>query len=203
MKKSIGVLAALLLVGSVFALPASAAPPTVTEGVEVTDVFGDPEDVWAADAQSTIRRTPNGMTVYMDAQGLDPDNVYSMWWFIIADVVKLEGECVPGSIFVLNATGAVANSHGDATFAGHLSTGPIGEANGADILANVPIASADGSFDDPLMSHVYNILVDHGDKHDLQDGTTVEENMHTIIGGLGDILFHDNLPAELAAFCGE
>jgi hypothetical protein len=185
---------AVMLVG--LAAPALAAAPDVQNGIEVSMPFDYPTetDAWPADGVSTFRRTANGMSVHLDAEGLEPNHVYSAWWLIAADVVKGDDGCFPTDIFELNATGAVANKKGDATFAAHISTGPIGPVDGEVILTNEqPTAGyGNGALDDPLRNHVNVILIDHGPKDDLQVGN-VAQNMFTILGGMPPPdLIHDS-----------
>src|SRR5260370_1629194 len=77
-------------------------------------------------------RNDNGITCVIHTSGLVPGDVYSVWWVL------------PDELLTLNATGGIAGDDGTATFAGHLSTGPIPAADGSVVLS-----SGDGSFDQP------------------------------------------------------
>lgn len=192
-KLRVALIAVMLMAGLIggVAAPVSAAAPDVSQGVEVASAPGGaPGDFWDANGSSTFKRTKNGMTIHFKVEGLDPNHVYSAWW-IIADVAKIDGECGAQDFFVLNATGAVANKHGKATFSGRLANGPIGEPNGEDILARVEMGpEADGEVE-ALRTHAWIEIVDHGDKDELLEGN-VAQNMFTILGAVGPSLVHDS-----------
>src|SRR5262249_4267778 len=90
-------------------------------------------------------RNNNGITCVIQTSGLIPGDVYSVWWVI------------PDESLVLNATGGRAGDDGTATFAGHMSTGPIPAADGSVVLS-----SGDGSFDQPRSDTVTVIIRHHG-----------------------------------------
>lgn len=189
-KLRVAIIAVMLMAGLIggVAAPVSAAAPEVSQGVEVLEWPGPSSPVlsWDAEGTSTFKRTKNGMKIHFKVEGLDPNHVYSAWW-IIADVGE---DCTPQEFFVLNATGAVSNKHGKATFSGRLGDGPIGAVNGEDILVNEQIGpEADGEVE-ALRTHAWIEIVDHGDKHEL-DGT-VAQNMFTILGAVGPSLVHDS-----------
>ncbi len=90
-------------------------------------------------------RNDNGITCVIHTSGLVPGDVYSVWWVL------------PDELLTLNATGGIAGDDGTATFAGHLSTGPIPPADGSVVLS-----SGDGSFDQPRADTVTVIVRHHG-----------------------------------------
>jgi hypothetical protein len=173
----------------VLAMPASAAAPETLEGAE-SDDFGS-----TAEGTSQIRRTANGMSLDFDVEGLTPGNVYSVWWVVF----DINGTCAQDNddFYVLNATGGIANQSGEATFRAHLSNGPVGPANGEDVLVSAPFGE---DFLTALDTHVFSVVVDHGARDDLSEGT-VAENMRTIIGAVGDVLEHDNASGFIRDNC--
>ncbi len=90
-------------------------------------------------------RNNNGITCIIHTSGLVPGDVYSVWWVL------------PDESLILNASGGIASDDGTATFAGHLSTGPIPAADGSVVLS-----SGDGSFDQPRTDVVTVIVRHHG-----------------------------------------
>ena len=170
-------------------VPASSAPAETLEGTHVDD-FGS-----GATGSSHITRTDNGMSLFWNVEGLAPGNVYSVWWIVF----DINGTCEQDNddFYVLNATGGIANPNGEARFRAHLSDGPVGPANGEDVLASFPFGEDYLTAQD---THVFNVVVDHGPRDDLSEGT-VAENMHTIIGAVGDVLEHDNASGYIRENC--
>ena len=76
------------------------------------------------------------MSLDFDVEGLTPGNVYSVWWVVF----DINGTCAQDNddFYVLNATGGIANESGEATFRAQLSNGPVGPANGEDVLVSAP-----------------------------------------------------------------
>ena len=107
------------------------------------------------------------------------------------EVPDVNGTCEQDDddFYVLNATGGIADEKGEADFRAYLQNGPVGPANGEDILASFP-GPGDGAIN-ALQTHVFTVVVDHGPIGELTEGT-VAENMHTIIGAVRDVLIHDN-----------
>ncbi len=128
--------------------------------------FGDVQ----GDGTASIVRTRNGISVTVNATGLNPGNAYSMWYIVIEN----------GDEIVVHAAGSVVGGSGNASFASHLSTGPIGAVNGTTILVN----DGDKSFDDPLGALVILHVVDHGSAG--VDGPgTIPENIREFTGADG------------------
>ena len=178
---------AVMLAG--LAAPASAAPPETLTGTE-SDDFGS-----TAEGTSHIRRTANGMSLTFDVEGLTAGNVYSVWWVVF----DINGTCAQDNddFYVFNATGGIANKKGEASFRAQVSNGPVGPANGEDVLVSAP----DGDdYLTALDTHVFSVVVDHGPRDDLSAGT-VAQNMHTIIGAVGDVLEHDNASGFIRDNC--
>lgn len=153
-----------------------------TDGVLVFDASGD------GGSTSSLVRNDNGLTVRVSAQGLTPGNAYTVWWIVLEDDFN--------DVMVLNASGGLAGSAGTANFAGHLSTGPIGEVDGETIL----FVEGDGSFDDPRGALVITVVVDHGPAIPGLIGAQIS----TIVGGCvenfgspfcPDALVFENAPA--------
>lgn len=90
-------------------------------------------------------RNDRGITCIIQTSGLVPGDAYSVWWVI------------PTESLILNASGGLAGGDGTATFAGHLSTGPIPPADGSVVLS-----SGDGFFDQPRTDAVTVIIRHHG-----------------------------------------
>ncbi len=149
-RRLIMVLAVVGMVMGVMA-PAAVGAPADRETVDepFAEVFGD-------GGSASIVRTDSGISVRVHAEGLRPGNAYTAWFAVFDDVTcNLDGENgFPGGI-LLNMAGHVVSGGGTATFAGHLSAGPIGD--GDDILL-----PDDGSFDNPLDACVDIHIVNHG-----------------------------------------
>jgi hypothetical protein len=180
---------AVMLVG--LAAPASAVQPETAGGFEVEVPFGAPDNYWDADGTSSTLRNADGMSLSWDVEGLVPGNVYSVWW----GVANVTSECAPsGDIYVFNATGGIANSMGEAHFRSHINTTPP-RGQFPDVLR------FEGGGDiTPLMSHVFNVVVNHGPLG--SNEFTTAQNMHSILGATAtdefpdeptaDVLIHDN-----------
>ena len=178
---------AVMLAG--LAAPASAAPPETLAGTESND-FGS-----TAEGTSHIRRTANGMSLTFDVEGLIAGNVYSVWWVVF----DINGTCAQDNddFYIFNATGGIANKKGEATFRARVSNGPVGPANGEDVLVSAP---AGDDYLTALDTHVFSVVVDHGPRDDLSEGT-VAQNMHTILGAVDDVLEHDNASGFIRDNC--
>ena len=124
------------------------------------------------DGMATLVRNQNGISLQVHSTGLTSGNAYTAW-FIVFDGEPFADD----GLIVVHAAGHVVGGNGRATFAGHLSTGMIGEANGTDILFNI----GDKSFDNPMSSHVLVHIVDH----DPAVPGTIPENIHEITGEVG------------------
>ena len=124
------------------------------------------------DGTASLVRNKNGISLQVHSNGLTPGNAYTAW-FIVFDGEPFDND----GLIVVHAAGHIVGGNGNATFAGHLSTGEIGEPNGTDILANI----GDGSFGNPLGSHVLIDIVDHGPAV----AGTIPENIHEITGAIG------------------
>jgi len=168
-------LAAVTILG-LFPAAAVAAPAERTPG-ELSPVLPAPvpppgcTGLDGAGGTSSVVRNANGITMQVRATGLEAGHIYSVW-FIVID----SDDSLPN---VVNAAGGIVNKHGKASFAGHLSAGPIGAVNGQDILGN----DTNSSFDDPLGATVILHVIDHGAPGSNEWSNS--ENMHTIQGAVG------------------
>jgi len=119
---------------------------------------------------ATLLRNKNGISVQIHSTGLTPGNAYTAWF------IAFEEGGNPDHPIVVHAAGNIVGASGNSTFAGHLSTGPIGAANGMDILDG-----GDGNFNDPEGSLVVIHVVFHGPAG--VDGPgTIPENIHEFTG---------------------
>jgi hypothetical protein len=100
-----------------FSVGVSAAPP------ERTDVF-DLESLIAGEfvdvGDAMLIRTPNSLNVTIWTTGLQPSDVYTVWWVIDAPP---PGELPGESFCVMWATGHPIGPNGIATFSAHLKEG--------------------------------------------------------------------------------
>ena len=141
-------LAGLLPVSIAFAARAQHSTADVTvKGSNPKTVAGE----------STLVRNANGISFTIQTTMLEPGNAYSVWIKVFEDnFVDADGNIVP---IVVADSGGLAAKDGTGRFAGHLSTGVIGEADGVTIVNR-----GDGTFDTPLTSEVMLVVRDHGPK---------------------------------------
>ena len=132
---------------------------------------GEDNTIFIGSGSAGLVRNQNGISLQAHSTGLTPGNAYTAWFIIFDD-----GPFNFGEFIVVNAAGNIVGGNGNATFAGHLSPGEIGEVNGTGILVN----NGDGSFDNPMDSLVVVHIVDHGPA----EPGTIPENIHEITGAI-------------------
>jgi len=166
----------LAVVGMVMGVmaPAAVGAPAIRETVDAP-VAGV---LVGGGGSASIVRTDSGISVRVHADGLRPGNAYTAWFAVFDDVTcNLDGENdFPGGI-LLNMAGHVVSGGGTATFSGHLSAGPVGEAPGVILLPD------DGSFDNPLGACVDIHIVNHGPAGDFGPGE-LQDAINTIFGAM-------------------
>jgi hypothetical protein len=140
MKRTISAVSAFLLL---FMLTASLGAQNNAADHDFTSIKMIASGAVVGSAQ--LVRNDNGITCVIHTSGLVPGDAYSVWWVI------------PGESLIMNASGGIAGGDGTATFAGHLSQGPVPAVDGSTVLS-----SDDGDFDNPRTDTVVVVIRHHG-----------------------------------------
>ena len=111
-------------------------------------------------SSSHLVRNNNGVSVNINTSGLAPGHAFSIWLGVREDgkVLTPAGPFPAELDIVMLVTGGLSGGNGGGHFAGHVSAGPIGDANGVNIL------KSDGSFDNPTGASFVIFVRDHGPK---------------------------------------
>ena len=138
MKKRLGILGAMILAIMMIASVAVAAGHLQASNTDVKNTywFADETD---ADGKSVLTRTPNMVTLAVEAANLEAGDAYTVWWVVFNNPIACSEECGENDIFdddglnvdqvmaaeigVGNATGNVAKEDGTAEFGGILRPG--------------------------------------------------------------------------------
>jgi hypothetical protein len=145
-RRTIVATVAILLMA--FALPLSAAA-------------GGPEepDVLLGIDSASLVRTPNGLSMSLEASGLTPGNAVTIWWVIDnnpGDDILFDGRC--------NAGGHMVDEDGSFGAGSHLALNEPSEASCSEIaLPPQPPTVLDGpALTNPQAATVALVLVNHG-----------------------------------------
>lgn len=122
----------LIILSSVLVMAISGPAQANTSWAKVTTFF-NPDDTPAAGdvvGKATLKRSKEGVNVSIHTTELGPGYAYTVWWVIFNNPAACEDGCngpdlgnpdVEGS--VMNATGRLADSHGNARFSAFLPAG--------------------------------------------------------------------------------
>lgn len=110
---------------------------------------------------STVVRNEAGLTMTVDASGVTPGDVVTLWWVICEDFCNV--------FFFTHAAGHVVGADGSANFAAHLGTGE----ERTDPFGNTVMLS------DPLNAWVFPVIRTHGP----MIPALLEEQLGTFNGG--------------------
>ncbi len=172
---------AMLVVGSLFSVSATADPATQTTA-PVLDLA-----TFTVVGTSTVTRNDNGIHAVLNAGSLNPGEAYSMW-------ALLFGPDGGDGLVVRNVSGGLADQDGNINFAGNLNEGVVSfplDANGDpidwyDVLF-------EGEFLDARAPFISLVVVNHGPKipgqiheqtHTRYEGACANHPVNPVPGGV-------------------
>jgi len=136
----------LLLMAGLMSVSVAFAASSEKSKADVTVKGSDPVVVAG---NSKLVRNANGISFTVETSMLEPGHAFTVW-------VKVHE---PVGTIVTLFGGSLSDKKGEAKFGGHLSTGPIPDADGVTVKS-----SGDGNFDTPFTSKVTLVIRDHGPK---------------------------------------